>query len=134
METDELVVDGPTVRKLCDWINMWKERLRKSRNNKKDVVVPSRRKKRDSDSFDSAIVQYCYHIWPLCAGNGILILINVFLWVIMDFTLDKLSRRYKMHVLEIASNEKRNGLQLKCKLQGDTHSRKVLIKKICSCS
>uniref|UniRef100_A0AAF5Q3G2 Uncharacterized protein n=1 Tax=Wuchereria bancrofti TaxID=6293 RepID=A0AAF5Q3G2_WUCBA len=72
METDELVVDGPTVRKLCDWINMWKERLRKSRNNK------------------------------------------------------KVSRRYKMHVLEIASNEKRNGLQLKCKLQGDTHSRKEL--------
>uniref|UniRef100_A0A0R3S4U5 ATPase_AAA_core domain-containing protein n=1 Tax=Elaeophora elaphi TaxID=1147741 RepID=A0A0R3S4U5_9BILA len=62
LEIDELIVDGSTVRKLCDWINMWKERLQKSRNPAKsicyrlgfaDVGVTSRRKRRDSDSFDS---------------------------------------------------------------------------------
>lgn len=41
------------------------------------------------------------------------------------FQIYAVSKRYEMHVLEIASNEKRNGLQLKCKLQGATHSHKV---------
>ncbi|KAL3989675.1 hypothetical protein ACH3XW_28635 [Acanthocheilonema viteae] len=118
VETGELIIDGPTVRKLCDWINIWKERLQKSRNHKKDVKVTNRRERSDSDSFDSfgsdeEREQLCNTaiIYGHC-GSGKTSLVYA------------ASKRYEMRVLEIASNEKRNGLQLKCKLQGATHSHK----------
>ncbi|KAM3729028.1 Enhanced level of genomic instability [Dirofilaria immitis] len=118
MGIDELVTDSTIVRKLCDWIGMWKERLQKSRNSEKDVGVTSRQKRRDSDSFDSfssdeAKEQLCNTaIIYGQYGSGKTSLVYA------------VSKNYEMHVLEIASNEKRNGLHLKCKLQGATHSHK----------
>ncbi|VDK89404.1 unnamed protein product, partial [Onchocerca ochengi] len=116
--TDELIADSTIVHKLCDWIGMWKERLQKSRSHKTDVRIANRQKRRDSDSFDSFNSdeegeQLCNTaiIYGHC-GSGKTSLIYA------------VSKRYEMHVLEIASNEKRNGLQLKCKLQGATHSHK----------
>ncbi|MCP9256966.1 hypothetical protein DINM_000197 [Dirofilaria immitis] len=103
MGIDELVTDSTIVRKLCDWI---------------DVGVTSRQKRRDSDSFDSfssdeAKEQLCNTaIIYGQYGSGKTSLVYA------------VSKNYEMHVLEIASNEKRNGLHLKCKLQGATHSHK----------
>ncbi|VDK80636.1 unnamed protein product [Litomosoides sigmodontis] len=119
VKTDELIIDSSTVRKLCDWINMWKGRLQKSRNYKKDVRVSNRYRRCDSYSSDSSFGSdeegeqlYNTAIIHGHCGSGKTSLIYA------------VSKRYEMHVLEIASNEKRNGLQLKCKFQGAAHSHK----------
>ncbi|VDN17571.1 unnamed protein product [Gongylonema pulchrum] len=112
MEADELSVDRGTTRELRNWLEAWKTRLHRSRNHQTDKKVKRRRHDICQDSDDDENNLYNTAIIYGPSGSGKTSLVYA------------LARRYGMHVLELASNEKRNGAQLKSKLQGAAHSHK----------